>query len=71
MSADGALDKKLTAYTTVMQYWADAFGKYQGAMVPTYMMGGGTGGAGNAGTNFMQLMSMQAMKDLNLNLKNK
>jgi hypothetical protein len=70
MSADGALDKKLTAYTTVMQYWADAFGKYQGAMVPTYMMGG-TGSAGNAGTNFMQLMSMQAMKDLNLNLKNK
>ena len=71
MSADGALDKKLTAYTTVMQYWADAFGKYQGAMVPTYMMGNGPGGAGNAGTNFMQLMSMQAMKDLNLNLKNK
>jgi hypothetical protein len=70
MSADGALDKKLTAYTTVMQYWADAFGKYQGAMVPTYMMGG-AGSAGNAGTNFMQLMSMQAMKDLNLNLKNK
>lgn len=71
MSADGALDKKINAYTTVMQYWADAFGKYQGAMVPTYMMGGGPGGAGNAGTNFMQLMSMQAMKDLNLNLKNK
>jgi len=71
MSADGALDKKLDAYTTVMQYWADAFGKYQGAMVPTYMMGNGPGGAGNAGTNFMQLMSMQAMKDLNLNLKNK
>lgn len=71
MSADGALDKKLTAYTTVMQYWAEAFGTYQGAMVPTYMMGNGPGGAGNAGTNFMQLMSMQAMKDLNLNLKNK
>jgi len=70
MSADGALDKKIAAYTTVMQYWADAFGRYQGAMVPTYMMGG-NGSAGNAGTNFMQLMSMQAMKDLNLNLNNK
>jgi hypothetical protein len=70
MSADGALDKKLDAYTTVMQYWADAFGKYQGAMVPTYMMGGAEN-AGNAGTTFMQLMSAQAMKDLNLNLKNK
>ena len=70
MSADGALDKKLTAYTTVMQYWADAFGKYQGSMTPTFMMGG-SGPAGNAGTTFMQLMSAQAMKDLNLNLKNK
>jgi len=70
MSADGALDKKLDAYTKVMGYWATAFGNYTGAMVPTYMMGG-AGGPGNAGTNFMQLMSAQAMKDLNLSLKNK
>ena len=70
MSADGALDKKLDAYTKVMGYWANAFAQYTGNIVPTYMMGG-AGGATNGGTNFMQLMSMQAMKDLNLNLKNK
>jgi hypothetical protein len=69
MQADGALDKKLDAYTTVQKYWADAFAKYSGNMVPYYQSGGGSNG--NAGVNFMELMGAKAAKDLSLELKNK
>ena len=69
IQADGALEQKLDAYTTVQKYWADAFAKYQGNMVPYYQSGGSSNG--NGGVNFMELMSAKAAKDLSLELKTK
>jgi hypothetical protein len=71
MQADGALDKKLNAYIEVQKSWANAFAQYQGQVAPTYMMGGGTGGGYNAAHNFMEIMTMKAAKDLNLQMQNK
>ncbi|MDB5257567.1 MAG: domain / Band 7 family protein [Chitinophagaceae bacterium] len=71
MQADGALDKKLNAYIEVQKSWASAFAQYQGQVAPTYMMGGGTGGGYNAAHNFMEIMTMKAAKDLNLQMQNK
>jgi hypothetical protein len=68
MQADGALEKKLEAYVTVQSYWADAFAKYGGNVVPTYSSGGSSN---NGATQFMELMGMKAARDLSLDLKNK
>jgi len=70
IQADGALEQKLKAYTIVMGYWSTAFSNHQHPLTPTFMMGGGNGG-NNAGTNFMELMNMKTMKDLNLDFKTK
>lgn len=70
MAADGALDKKLDAYTTTQKYWADAFSKYTGSIVPQIQTGGGSNGA-NGAMNFQDLMSMKALRDLSLDLGNK
>lgn len=67
MNADGALEKKLEAYESVQRVWADAFAKYQGDLVPQIQTGGGSGN--NAGLDFMNLMSMQAAKDLGLEMR--
>jgi len=64
MSADGALEKKLEAYKAVQQMWADAFAKYQGNIVPTTQMGGGS--SVNGATSFMELMTAKAARDLAL-----
>lgn len=69
MQANGALEQKLDAWLKSQQYWADAFSKYQGQMVPNIISGGGNGSSTNA-LNFMELMTMKAAKDLSLNLKN-
>lgn len=66
MQANGALEQKLDAYVKVQQFMWDAFGKFQGALVPAYQSGGGTSNA----VNWMELMGMKAAKDLNLDLKN-
>jgi regulator of protease activity HflC (stomatin/prohibitin superfamily) len=71
MVADGALDKKLEAYKTVQEYWANAFGAYKGAIVPTTVMGGSNSNGQNGATTFMEIMGMKAAQDLNLNLKTK
>lgn len=68
MQADGALDQKLKAYVETQKYWAEAFSKYEGNIVPLYQ----TGGSGsNGGINFMELMGAKAAKDLTLDLKQK
>jgi hypothetical protein len=69
ISADGALEQKLKTYTIVMSYWSDAFQKHNHPLTPTFMMGGGAGYSGNAATNFMEMMNMKVMKDLNLDMK--
>lgn len=72
MIANGALEQKLDAWLKAQQYWAEAFSKFQGNIVPSTMFGGnGTSGGGNGLNYFMDLMSAKAAKDLNLDLSNK
>ena len=65
LEADGALQQKLDAWTTAQKYWANAAAQIN---VPqTVFASGGEGTAGNAlGTvdSFMQMMTMQAAKQL-------
>lgn len=70
MAADGALEKKLNAWVTAQEFWANAFSKYQGNIVPQISTGSGANG-GNAAVQFMEIMGMRAARDLNLDLKNK
>jgi hypothetical protein len=68
MAADGALDPKLQAYMKVQGYWADAFSKYKGNMVPQIIMGGEAGkqsSAGNAQT-LVDMLTAKTAKDLAL-----
>jgi hypothetical protein len=71
IQADGALTQKLAAWTTAQEYWAKAFGEYQGAIVPQMQMGGNSTGNENSAVRFMEIMGMKAARDLNLELKNK
>ncbi len=66
MQADGALEQKLAAYIKVSEYYANAMSSYKGAWVPTTVMGNSQGG--NGATNFMEIMTAKAAKDLSLNL---
>lgn len=66
--ANGNLEQKLEAYKAVQKYWADAFSKYTGSIVPQIQSGGSSG---NGAVNFMDLMGAKAAKDLSLDLKNK
>jgi hypothetical protein len=67
MKADGALEKKLNAQIEIQKVWADAFSKYQGAIVPQFQTGGSSGG--NAALNFMDIMTAKTAKDFALDLK--
>lgn len=68
MNADGALEMKLDAWVKSQQAWAEAFGAYQGNVVPQWVSGG-NGGSSNATTDFMNLMNMKNANDLGLSLK--
>ena len=71
MSADGALDKKLEAYKYVMAEGFKAISDYKGAWVPSIISGAASGGGNNAAFNMMEMLSIKAMKDLSLDMKNK
>lgn len=72
MAADGALDKKLEAYKYVMAEGFKAIGNYEGAWVPSIIMGGnGSTGGNNAAFDMMQLLSIKTAQDLSLDMKNK
>ncbi len=66
IQANGALEQKLEAYVQVQQYWAEAFSKYSGNVVPMYSSGGGT--PNNGGINFMEIMGAKAARDLSLDI---
>lgn len=70
MVADGALTQKLNAYIQVQEFWADAFSKFQGNLVPQIQTGG-SGSGGNSTNQFMELMMIKSAKDLQLDLKTK
>jgi hypothetical protein len=69
MQADGALEMKLKAQVEVQRVWADAFSKYQGAVVPQFQTGGGA--TTNCALSFMEIMTAKTAKDFALDLKNK
>jgi len=69
MQADGALEKKLEAWTEAQKFYADALSKAQpGALVPSLMMGGGGNGGGSA-NDLIDLLKAKTAKDLSLDLK--
>lgn len=69
IQADGALEVKTKVWLESQKYWAEAFSKYTGNIVPLYQTG--ADGRGNGAVNFMEIMSAKAAKDLALDLKNK
>jgi regulator of protease activity HflC (stomatin/prohibitin superfamily) len=70
VSADNALKLKGDLWLESQKVWAAAFSNYQGAMVPSVVMGGagGSNAAGNAQT-FMEILGAKAAKDLSLDLE--
>ena len=66
MSANGNLDKKLEAWVKAQQAWAEAFSKYTGNIVPTYVTG--STGTVNGAAQFMEIMGMKAARDLSLDM---
>lgn len=68
--ANGSLEQKLEAYIQVQKYWAEAFSKSQQPFVPSVVMGGAQGAGTNASAQtWMQMMMLQAAKDLSLDMK--
>ena len=68
IQADGALTQKLATYERVMTSWADAYTKQR--PTPDIVIGGGTGNNSlNSAEQFMNFMSIKALKDLQLDLK--
>ena len=70
MLADGALETKVKAFVTVNQYWAEAFAKYTGSVVPQVQNGFVAGGSNNAALNMMDVVGTRMLKDLALDLRN-
>lgn len=70
MQADGALSLKLDVYKAVMHDAFDAVKGYQGNWVPGVVMAGNgqNGHSGNGAMDMINLMSVKAAQDLNLNL---
>lgn len=70
MQADGALDKKLSAWVEAQKAYAEALSKAQpGALVPSLMMGGNSGGGGGNANDLIELLKAKTAKDLTLDMK--
>jgi hypothetical protein len=69
MSADGALSIKVDAWLQSQRMWAEAFGKFQGQLVPQVVTGSGgsTNGATTA-TSIVELLGIKAARDLALDM---
>lgn len=72
MDADGALEKRLAAWIEVNKHYADAIKGYQGAWVPSVVMGGsaatGTATAGSGANDLVQLLTVKTARELGLDL---
>lgn len=68
MQANGALEQKLAAYVEVNKAYADAISKYQGAWVPTTMIGGSGNGGHNGAQNLIDMLNVKTAKDLALDM---
>jgi regulator of protease activity HflC (stomatin/prohibitin superfamily) len=67
--ADGALTQKLEAWVESQRVWADAFAQYKGNVVPGIIMGGDGKSTSFGPTTWMQLLGMQAAKQLSLDME--
>ena len=67
MNADGALDAKLEAYVEVSKAYAEAMGKYQGAWVPSVVMGNGTGGS-NGAAALVEMLTAKTARELGVDM---
>ncbi|MEZ4849405.1 MAG: SPFH domain-containing protein [Bacteroidia bacterium] len=68
--ANGSLEQKLEAYIQVQKNWAEAFSKSQQPFVPSVIMGGGeSAGANSSAQTWMNMMMLQAARDLSLDMK--
>lgn len=68
MQADGALDRKLTAWVEVQKAYADAIAKYQGNWVPGVVMGG-DGKAFGGPSTLIDLLTAKTARDIGLDLR--
>jgi hypothetical protein len=69
MNADGALDKKLDAAIRINAGYADAVKNYQGAWVPSVVMGsGGNAVAGSGAQALVDMLTAKTAIDLGLNM---
>jgi hypothetical protein len=61
------LKQKLATYENVMKFWADAYTKQR--PTPDIVIGGeDNNGSGNAAEQFMNLLSIKALKELSLDM---
>jgi hypothetical protein len=67
MNADGALDAKLEAYVEVSKAYADAMGKYQGAWVPSVVMGNSAQG-GNGAAALVEMLTAKTARELGIDM---
>ena len=67
MNADGALDTKLAAYVEVSKAYAEAMGNYQGAWVPSVVMGNSAGG-GNGAAALVEMLTAKTARELGIDM---
>ena len=68
MQADGALGQKLDAWRYVNEKYAFAISSYQGAWVPSIVMGGNSAGQINGGSALIDLLMTKTARDLSLDM---
>jgi regulator of protease activity HflC (stomatin/prohibitin superfamily) len=66
IQADGALDKKLNALVEINKVWADAYTSQR--PTPDVVLGTGQSSNVNPASNFMEILSAKAARDLHLEL---
>ena len=67
MNADGALDAKLEAYVSVSKAYATAIGSYQGAWVPSVVMGQGAGNS-NGANALVEMLTAKTARELGVDM---
>lgn len=68
MDADGSLDKRLSAFVEVNRNYAEALKNHQGPLVPSVVMGGGSGNQPSNLQSLMDLFTAKTAKDLALDM---
>lgn len=68
MEADGALDRKLEAWTAVNSLYAKMVSDYKGNLVPSVIMGNGNGTNQSSVMDLIDLIKIKTAKDLGLDM---